>query len=76
MSDRIARAFNSAWATGAVAQNIFKALIGFSMLVFFTDLSVMKFLVSYSALFCLVSVIGGFWFWTGSEWEVFPRISR
>ena len=44
-----------------------KVLTGLGMLVFFTDLSVMKFQVRYLALFLLFSVIDGFeWFWMGS----------
>ena len=39
---------------------------GLGMLVFFTNLSLMKFWLRYLALFCLFSVIDGFkWFW----WE-------
>ena len=44
-----------------------RLLIGFGMLVFFTNLSLMEFQVRYLALFLLFSVIGGFgWFWIGS----------
>ena len=39
----------------------------FGMLVFLTNLSLMEFLVRYSALFLLLSVIGSFWwFWMGN----------
>ena len=42
-------------------------LIGFGMLVFFTNLSLMEFQVRYLALFLLFSVIDGFkWFWMES----------
>ena len=64
MSDRIARAFNKSGATRAVALDIFNALTGFGMLVFFTNLSLIEFQVRYMALFLLFSVIDGFgWFW-------------
>ena len=44
-----------------------KLLIGFDMLVFFTNLSLMEFQVRYLALFLLFSVIDGFeWFWMES----------
>ena len=46
--------------------------MAFGMLVFFTNLSLMEFQVSYLALFLLFSVIDGFkWFWM----EVFTRTS-
>ena len=55
VSDRIARAFNRSGTTGAVAE--------FGRLVFFTNLSIMEFQVSYS----LFSVINCFeWFWMES----------
>ena len=58
VSDRIARAFNRPGATQA------KTL---GMLVFFTNLSLMEFQVTYFALFRLFSVIDGFeWLWMGS----------
>ena len=38
-----------------------RLLIGFGMLVFFTNLSLMEFQVRYSALFLLLSVIKWFW---------------
>ena len=42
-------------------------LIEFGMLVFFTNLSLMEFLVRYVALFLLFSVIGSFGgFWIGN----------
>ena len=44
-----------------------RLLTGFGMLVFFTNLSLMKFQVRYLALFLLFSVIDGFeWFWMES----------
>ena len=44
-----------------------RLLTGFGMLVFFTNLSLMEFLVRYSALFLLFSVMDGFeWFWMES----------
>ena len=44
-----------------------KLLIGFGMLVFFTNLSLMEFQVRYLALFLLFSVIDDFeWFWMES----------
>ena len=44
-----------------------KLLIGFGMLIFFTNLCVMEFQVRYSALFLLFSVIDDFdWFWMES----------
>ena len=50
-----------------VALDIFKGFHSFSMLVFFTDLSLMEFQVRYLALFLLFSVIDGFkCFWVGS----------
>ena len=67
VSDRIARAFNRSGATRAVALDISKALAGFGMLVFFTNLSLTEFQVRYSALFLLFSVIDDFeWFWMES----------
>ena len=63
--DRIARAFNRSGATRAVALDIcymldIRLLTEFGMLVFFTNLSLMEFQVTYLALFLLLSVIGGF----------------
>ena len=47
-----------------------KLLIGFGMLVFFTNLSLMEFQVRYLALFLLFSVLDGFeWFWMESLHE-------
>ena len=44
-----------------------RLLTGFSMLVFFTNLSLMEFQVRYLALFLLFSVIDDFeWFWMES----------
>ena len=44
-----------------------RLLTGFGMLVLFTNLSLMEFLVRYSALFLLFSVIDDFkWFWMES----------
>ena len=49
-----------------------RLLPGFGMLVFFTNLSLMKFQVRYFALIFLFSVIDNcVWLW----WEVFTRIS-
>ena len=53
--DRIARAFNRS------AQG-FRQLTGFSMLVFFTNISLMKFQVRHLALYLLFSLSK---FWTG-----------
>ena len=47
-----------------------RLLTGFGMLVFFTNLSLMKFQVRYLTLFLLFSVIGGCtWFWMGSLYK-------
>ena len=64
MSDRIALAFNRPRATRAVALDISNAFDRvFGMLVFFTNLSLMEFLVRYLALICLFSITDGFeWF--------------
>ena len=65
--DRIARTFNRSGATPAVALDISKVLTEFGMLVFFTNVSVIKFQVRYLVLFFLFSVIDNFeWFWMGS----------
>ena len=48
--NRICETFNRSRATRAVALNIPKALKGFGMLVFFTNLSLMDFQVRYLAL--------------------------
>ena len=54
VSDRIARAFNGSGATLVVAFDIHLWLLtGFSMLVFFTNLSLTEFQVRYLALFVL-----------------------
>ena len=67
VSDRIARAFNRSGATLAVAFDISMALIGFGMLVYSTDISLMECQVRYLALFLLFSVTDGFeWFWMES----------
>ena len=59
VSDRIATAFNRSWIT--------QATTGFSILVFFTNVSVMEFQVRYFVLFHFFSVIDCFeWFWMGS----------
>ena len=71
VSDRIARTFNRSGATWAVALHISKAS-EFSMLVFFTNLSLMEFQVRYLILFLLFTVIKTL---SGSGWEVFTRIS-
>ena len=63
VSDRIGRTFNMSGATRAVALDISRLLSGFGMLVFFTNLSLMKFQVKYLALFLLFPVTDGFeWF--------------
>ena len=49
-----------------------KLLIGFGMLVFFKNLSLMEFQVRFLALFLLFSVIDGL---SGSGWKVFTGIS-
>ena len=67
MSDRIAWASNRSGATQAVALDTSKALHEFGMLVFFTNLSLMEFQVSYLTLFLLFLVKGGFGlFWIGN----------
>ena len=67
VSNRIARAFMSR-ASRAVALDISRLLTEFGMLVLFTNLSVMEFLVKYLALLLLFSVIGRFrWFWMGNR---------
>ena len=63
VSDRIGKTFNMSGATRAVALDISRLLSGFGMLVFFTNLSLMKFQVKYLALFLLFPVTDGFeWF--------------
>ena len=70
LSDRISRVFNRSGATVAVAIDISKAFDK-HMLVVFTNLRCMEFLVRHLALYCLLSVIDGTkWFW-----EVFTGIS-
>ena len=67
VSNRIARAFMSR-SSRAVALDISRLLTEFGMLVLFTNLSVMEFLVKYLALLLLFSVIGRFrWFWMGNR---------
>ena len=68
VSDRIARAFIKSGGTRTVALDISKAFEkAFGMLVFFTNLSLVEFLVRYLALFLLFLVIDGFeWFWMES----------
>ena len=59
----IARAFNRSGLLELWHLIYSRLLKGFDMLVFFTDLSLMKFQVRYLALFLLFSVIDGFeWF--------------
>ena len=66
VSDRIARAFKRSGATRAVIYP--RLLTGFSMLVYFTNLSLMEFQVRYLALFLLFSVIDNFeWFLDGKS---------
>ena len=50
MSDRIARAFNNSRATRAILLDISKALTGFGLLIFFTNVSLMEVQVRYLAL--------------------------
>ena len=70
VSDGIARAFNKSGATRAVALDISKALTEFGMLVFFTNLSLIKFQVRYLALFLLFLVISSFGlFWMGNLYK-------
>ena len=67
VSDWIVQAFKRSAATRVAAIGISQTFEGFGMLVFFTNLSGMKFLVRYLALFCLFSVIDRFeWFLMGS----------
>ena len=67
VSDRIARAFDWSGATRTLDFIYPRLLIGFSMLVFFTNLSLMEFQARYLALFHLYSVVDGFeWFWMGN----------
>ena len=60
VSDRISRAFNRSWATQTVALHYSRFLEGFSMLVFFTNSSLMEFQVEYLVLFHLFSVMNSF----------------
>ena len=63
ISDSIARAFKTSGTIRTVALDISTAL-GFGILVFFTNLSLMEFQVRFLALFLLFSVIDGFeWSW-------------
>ena len=55
-SNIIARAFNRSGATQAVPLDISKVLIRFSMLVFFTNLSLMGFQVRYLAFFSFLNL--------------------
>ena len=73
VSDRFARACNRSGATQAIWHLIYpRLLIGFGMLVFLKNLSLMEFQVRYLALFLLFSVIDGLeWFWM----ESFHKIS-
>ena len=64
MSDRTTGAFNRSGAPRAIAIDTSKA---FNMLVIFTNLSLMEFLVMHLALFRLFLVKDGFeWFWMDS----------
>ena len=66
-SDRTARVFNRSRATRVAALDIFKAFDRALHVGFFTNLSLMDFLIRILALFLLFSVLGGFgWFWMGS----------
>ena len=67
VSDRITRALNRSGTTRAVALIYQRLLTGFSMLVFFTNLSLMEFHVRYLALLLPFSVIDCFrQFWMRS----------
>ena len=67
VSDRIARTFNRSGLLKLWHLIHPRLLTVFHMLVFFTNLSLMKFQVKYLALFLLFSVIDGFeWFWMES----------
>ena len=66
-SDRIARVFNRSRATRVAAFDIFKAFDRVLHVGFFTNLSLMDFMIRILALFLLFSVLGGLgWFWMGS----------
>ena len=72
VSDRIARVLTGVGLLELWHLIYPRLLIGFGMLVFFTNLSLMEFQVRYSALFLLFAVIASFeWFWM----ESFTRIS-
>ena len=67
VSERIGNDFKSPGTTQAAVLDIFRALTGFGILVFFTNLSLIEFQVRYLTSFCLFSFIDGFkWFWMGS----------
>ena len=67
VSDRIARALTGLGLLELWHLIYPRLLIGFGMLVFFTNLSLMEFQVRYSALLLLFSVIDDFgWFWMES----------
>ena len=67
VSDRIARAFKRSGTTQAGALDMLKAFDRVWQLVFFTNLSLMKFQVRYLALSLLFSVTDYFkWLWVGS----------
>ena len=68
ISNRISRSFNRSRATGYIGLLIYPRLLkGFSMLVFFTNVSLMEFQVNYVALFLLFSTRDSYgWFWIGS----------
>ena len=64
VSDRIARAFNRSGTTQTVVVTYPRLLMGFGMLVFFTNLRFMELQARYLVLFLLFLVVDGFgWFW-------------
>ena len=69
VSDRIARAFNKSGATRAVALDISKLLTGFSMVVFRTNLSLIKFQVRCLVVFFFLVIDGFVWFWMESLYK-------
>ena len=61
VSDRIARSFSRSAATQALALDLSEAFVRVLwLLVFFTNFSLMEYLVRYMALFLPFSVIGSF----------------
>ena len=67
VSDRTTRALTGLGLLELLYFIYSRLLTGFSILVFFINLSLMKFQVTCLAFFCLFSVKDGFgWFWMGS----------